>query len=106
MIPESVILLGSVPVARYGTPSTDEIPDAVSEYLQNYDAVLLQNHGALTCGSELEEAYHKMESLEFYAKITFICDMLGEPKGLNEEQVKRLYEIRKQMDLPGRHPGI
>ena len=106
LIPESVILLGSVPVARYGTPSTEEIPDAVSEYLQDYDAVLLQNHGALTCGSELEEAYHKMESLEFYAKITFICDMLGEPKGLNEEQVKRLYEIRKQMDLPGRHPGI
>ncbi len=106
LIPESVILLGSIPIARYGTPSTDEIPDAISKYLQDYDAILLQNHGALTYGTELEEAYHKMESLEFYAKITFICDVLGEPKALDEEQVKRLYEIRKQMNLPGRHPAI
>jgi L-fuculose-phosphate aldolase len=106
LIPESVILLGEVPVAKYGTPSTEEIPDAISKYLQDYDAMLLENHGALTYSSDLEGAFFKMESLEFYAKITFICELLGDANVLNEEKVKALYSIRKQMNLPGRHPAF
>ena len=104
LIPASIILLGSVPVARYGTPSTEEIPDAVSEYLQDYDAMLLENHGALSYGADLLGAYYKMESLEFYAKTIFICEMLGNTKVLDEEKIEALYEIRREMGLPGRHP--
>lgn len=42
IMPEAVLSLGTVPLAKYGTPSTMEIPDAVSEYLPYYDAVLLE----------------------------------------------------------------
>lgn len=105
IMPEAVISLGCVPIAEYGTPSTDEIPDAISKYLQNYDALLLENHGALSYGQDLMTAYFKMESLEFYAKLTFISTMLGGPKELNEEQVDGLIEIRNRFQLPGRHPG-
>lgn len=105
IMPEAVIALGCVPIAEYGTPSTEEIPDAISKYLQNYDALLLENHGALTYGQDLMTAYFKMESLEFYAKLTFISTMLGGPKELNEEQVDGLIEIRNRFQLPGRHPG-
>jgi L-fuculose-phosphate aldolase len=105
IMPEAVIALGCVPIAEYGTPSTNEIPDAISKYLQNYDALLLENHGALTYGQDLITAYYKMESLEFYAKLTFISTMLGGPKELNNEQVQGLIDIRNQFKLPGRHPG-
>jgi L-fuculose-phosphate aldolase len=105
IMPEAVIALGCVPIAEYGTPSTEEIPDAISKYLQNYDALLLENHGALTYGQDLMTAYFKMESLEFYAKLTFISTMLGGPKELNDEQVDGLIEIRNRFQLPGRHPG-
>jgi L-fuculose-phosphate aldolase len=105
IMPEAVIALGCVPIAEYGTPSTDEIPDAISKYLQNYDALLLENHGALTYGQDLMTAYFKMESLEFYAKLTFIANMLGGPKELNPEQVEGLLEIRRAFKLPGKHPG-
>ena len=86
-------------------PSTDEIPDAVSKYLPDYDAVLLQNHGALTYGDSLQTAYFKMESVEFYAQLLFIARQLGGPKELSEEQVKKLYEIRRQFGMTGRHPA-
>jgi L-fuculose-phosphate aldolase len=105
IMPEAVIALGCVPIAEYGTPSTDEIPDAISKYLQNYDALLLENHGALTYGQDLITAYYKMESLEFYAKLTYISTMLGGPKELNDHQVDGLIEIRNKFNLPGRHPG-
>ena len=104
-MPEAVIALGCVPIAEYGTPSTEEIPDAVSKHLQYFDAVLLENHGALAYSDSLLNAYHKMESVEFYAQLLFLSRQLGGPKELSDAQVKRLYEIRRQFGLPGKHPA-
>ena len=105
IMPEAVLSLGTVPLAKYGTPSTMEIPDAVSEYLPYYDAVLLENHGALSYADSLMGAYHKMESLEFYARLLYQAKMLGGPKELTDEQVKRLYGMRRQYGLTGIHPA-
>lgn len=105
IMPEAVLSLGTVPLAKYGTPSTMEIPDAVSEYLPYYDAVLLENHGALSYADSLMGAYHKMESLEFYARLLYQAKMLGGPKELTDEQVKRRYGMRRQYGLTGRHPA-
>lgn len=90
---------------KYGTPSTVEIPDAVSEHLQYFDAVLLENHGALTYSDSLLNAYHKMESVEFYARLLWQTMQIGGPQELNKEQVEKLYEIRRQMGLSGKHPA-
>lgn len=106
IMPEAVIFLGEVPIAKYGTPSTDEIPDAVSPYLQSYDAVLLENHGALSFSDSLLNAYHKMESVEFYAQLLFLARQLGGPKELSKEQVERLYDIRRQFGVKGKHPAV
>ncbi len=105
IMPEAVIALGCVPIAEYGTPSTHEIPDAVSKYLQYYDAVLLENHGALAYSDSLLAAYHKMESLEFYAELLFLSKQLGGPQELSEAQVEKLYEIRRQFGMTGKHPA-
>lgn len=107
IIPEAVITLGSVPIVEYGTPSTDEIPNALAPYLPHYDAVLLANHGALTYSDSLLNAYHKMESLEFYARLLYQSKALGghfhkEVRELSKEQVERLYDIRREMGLPER----
>lgn len=105
IMPEAVIALGCVPIAEYGTPSTEEIPDAVSKYLQFFDAVLLENHGALSYSDSLLSAYHKMESVEFYAQLLYQAKMLGGPKELSNQQVERLYEIRRQFGMTGKHPA-
>lgn len=105
IMPEAVIALGCVPIAKYGTPSTDEIPDAISEHLQYFDAVLLENHGALSYSDSLLAAYMKMESLEFYAQLMFIAEHLGGAQELSEAQVQRLYEIRRQFGMSGKHPA-
>ena len=105
IMPEAVIALGCVPIAEYGTPSTEEIPDAVSKYLQHFDAVLLENHGALAYSDSLLAAYHKMESVEFYAQLLYQSRMLGGPKELSHDQVQKLYEIRKKFGMKGKHPA-
>jgi len=105
IMPEAVIFLGCVPIVEYGTPSTMEIPDNVEKYLEHYDAVLLESHGALTWGFDLQTAYHLMESLEFYAELLYRSRTLGGPKELSPAQVERLYELRRQMGIPGKHPS-
>lgn len=105
IMPEAVIALGTVPIAAYGTPSTMEIPDNVEKYLPYYDAVLLESHGALSWSGDLLSAYLKMESLEFYAELLYKATMLGGAKEFNEEQVAKLYEIRRKLGLTGKHPA-
>jgi L-fuculose-phosphate aldolase len=103
-MPEAVIFLGIVPVVPYGTPSTDEIPDALSPFLKKHDAFLLENHGALTVGADLISAYFKMETMEHYAKVSLNARQLGGEKELAKEQVNRLMEIRRVLNVSGKHP--
>lgn len=105
IMPEAVISLGSVPIAPYGTPSTTEVPDSVEPFLERYDAVLLENHGALSWGADLMTAYFKMESLEFYAELLYRSRVLGGPQVFDRPTVERLYDIRRQMGMSGRHPS-
>jgi len=103
IMPEAVIFLGEVPIAKYGLPSTAEIPDAVEPFLSSYDAVLLENHGALSWGADLMAAYFKMEGLEFYASLAYKAKMLGGAKQLPEFEVDRLYDLRRKFAVPGKH---
>lgn len=105
IMPEAIIALGEVPIAAYGTPSTDEIPDAVEKYLQTHDAVLLENHGALTYSDSLLSAYHKMEQVEFYAQLLFLSKQLGGPNLIPDGEVQNLYNMRASYGLTGKHPG-
>jgi L-fuculose-phosphate aldolase len=104
IMPESTLSFGEVPIARYGLPSTKEVPDSIEPYLDTHDVVLLQNHGALSWGPDLVSAYFKMEGLEFYAQLCFITDLLGGAKELPPAEVERLLTLRQQMGMPGRHP--
>lgn len=106
IMPEAVISLGGVPLAKYGTPSTMEIPDSIEGFLEDYDAVLLENHGALTYSDTLMNAYYKMESLEFYARLMYQAQMLGGAQVIPPEKVEELYQIRRDMHVVGRHPAV
>ncbi len=102
---ESVIAIGSVPVTPYGTPSTEEVPEAITPYLQEHDVMLLQNHGALTVGADLITAYYRMETLELFAKISLTAHLLGGAQEISRENIDRLCNMRSQYGVTGKHPG-
>lgn len=102
VLPEAIIVIGAVPLAPYGLPSTMEIPDSIRDLIQNSDAVLLQNHGTLTLGSDLLNAYHKLETLEHTANIVWKAIQLGNMNVLPERERDRLMTLREKFNLPGR----
>jgi len=102
---EDVAVIGSVPLTPYGTPSTIEVPDAITPYLDDHDVVLLENHGALAMGCDIITAYYRMESLELWAKITVNAVILGGSYDISRENIDKLIDLRKYYQVTGRHPG-
>lgn len=103
---ETVATLGQVPLAPYATPSTREVPDSVAPYLQNHDAVLLKNHGALAVGGDLVSAFYRMETVEHYAKVSLFVHLLGGPDEISPQNVRDLIQLRTTTyHATGRHPG-
>ena len=95
-LPEVIFSIGSVALSEYATPTTEEVPKSISEIIKTTDAVLLANHGALTVGSDVFDAYYKMETLEHFAGITLYARLLGGEVGLEPQQVGDLIKIRTE----------
>ena len=102
---ETVVALGSIPVTPYGTPSTNEVPEAIAPFLAELDVMLLKNHGALSVGDSLLTAYYKMETLELFAKISLNARLLGGEEELSRDKIDTLIELRKFYGVTGKHPG-
>ena len=105
ILPEAILTVGTVPICDYGTPSTMEIPDSLQPYIQDHDAFLLQNHGALTVGNSLTKAFFVMDEVEYFAKISLIAEQIGGIQELPCSELVKLMELRKKMQIPGKHPG-
>ncbi len=102
---ETVIVVGSIPLTPYGTPSTYEVPEAIAPYLQEHDVMLLENHGALTVGADLITAYYRMETLELQAQISLNARLLGGVKDIDRENIDKLIAMRPAYGVTGKHPG-
>ena len=97
VLAEVVTTLGSIPIAEYATPSTDELPAACSKYLKAHDGLLLANHGALAIGPDLFTAYYRMETIEHFAKISLVTWTLGRENLLSREEVHRLQGLARDV---------
>lgn len=104
LLPEVIINLGSVPLADYGLPGTNALSDALKPFIPFYDALLMANHGAVAYGAGLFPAFFNMETVEHFARIALVAELLGGPKPLPRAEVEKLCEARSRYGLPQR-PG-
>jgi L-fuculose-phosphate aldolase len=95
LISEVVLALGCVPLARYGTPGTPELSDALKDLVPHYDAILMANHGVVTYGGNLLEAYFKMETVEHFARISLVTETLGRQNLLSAAEVDKLMDAKR-----------
>ena len=99
ILAEPMMALGPVPVAHYAKPGTYDVPDSIAPFCNDYNAVLLSNHGALSWGRDLQEAYYRMEIMESYAKFMFINRFLGRTRPLSNSQLADLYTLKVEKGL-------
>lgn len=97
VLAEVVVTLGCIPLAEYGTPSTQELADSVDRLIRRADGVLLSNHGAITVGQDVFDAFYKMEVIEHFAEISLIARQLGRERLLPAREVQRLISLRERV---------
>src|SRR6266702_5283329 len=96
LVCEVVIGLGSIPLAKYGTPGTPELTDALEPLVPQYDAILMSNHGVVAYGDTLDHAYMKMETVEHFAQIALVTHLLGRQQPLGSEELEKLLLVRSK----------
>jgi len=99
LLPEVIIQLGAVPLASYGLPGTAALSDGMLPFIPHYDALLLENHGCTSYGEDVWQAYFRMETVEHFARITFVAEMLGGAQALPREEVEKLFAARSRYNV-------
>jgi len=95
ILPEVALFVGPIPLVPFTSPGTTAVGAGLEVFAADHDAFLLKNHGVVTIGTNLEEAYNRMETVEHFAKILFYARQIGTVDHLPEEEVVRLTRMRE-----------
>jgi L-fuculose-phosphate aldolase len=95
ILSEVILTLGCVPLASYGTPSTDELTEAMRPLVKHHNALLMANHGAVAYGADLWQAFDRLETLEHTARIAILSRILGGSRSLPPEAIEKLINVRE-----------
>lgn len=93
-LPEVIVCLGSVPLAEYGLPGTPAFSEGMLPYIPKYDAMLLANHGAVAYGPDVMRAFFRLDTVEHFARISLVAELLGGAKALPRVEIQKLFEAR------------
>jgi L-fuculose-phosphate aldolase len=96
ILSEVILTLGCVPLAEYGTPSTDELTEAMRPLVKHHNALLMANHGAVAYGEHLWQAFDRLETLEHTARIAILARTLGGARNLPPDSIEKLINVREQ----------
>jgi L-fuculose-phosphate aldolase len=93
---EIVMALGTIPLAPYATTGTDDVGCSIAPLIVDHDAILLANHGVVTAGDTLHNAFMRMETVEHYAHICLVARQLGCPQPISSHHLQELAEARSR----------
>ena len=94
LMAEIVYYYGQIPLAEYGLPSSKDLVEKTAKYFDKYDSVLMANHGFITGGSTIKEAYLKLEMAEGYAQVLFNTKLLENEVLLTDTQVQEILKLK------------
>lgn len=94
--PEIIYCFEKIPLAEYSIPGSKELVKKTSKYFENYDVVLMANHGVIIAGKDIKDAFYKLDLCENYAKTVICAKLLGGAKILPEEEVEKIYLLRQK----------
>jgi L-fuculose-phosphate aldolase len=105
ILPEVVVNLGCIPISSYGLPGTPALTEPMLPLIPSYDAILLANHGAVTYAEDVWRAFFRMETVEHYARVALVANLLGGPNVLPKEEVQKLVDARARYGVESRATG-
>jgi L-fuculose-phosphate aldolase len=97
ILPEVEVFLGEVPIAVYETPGGQKFADTVVPFAKDCNTILLANHGTITFGPDLEQAYWNTEIIDAYCRILILAKQLGRVNYFDEQKTRELLVLKKRL---------
>jgi len=100
VIPQAHAICGEIGYAPYELPGSQELGDSIArQFALGYNSIVMENHGTVVGGSDLQVAFQRFETLEFSARSILFAKMLGEPTYLTDAQIDA-FEANYSVALP------
>ncbi|BDD11249.1 hypothetical protein FUAX_36810 [Fulvitalea axinellae] len=97
---EPDIFLGEVGTVPYATPGSKEIGDLVAAAAPDHQCILMQNHGVIVWGKDVEDAYWKLENLDAFCRTLLLATQHGGTlRRMSPEKIREIIEIRKVLSM-------
>lgn len=97
VLPEVEVFLGEVPMAVYETPGTQRFAETVLPYVRHCNTIILANHGTVSFGPTLENAYWNTEIVDAYCRMLILAKQLGRVNYFSDEQTRELLDLKKKL---------
>ncbi|MFP4144278.1 MAG: class II aldolase/adducin family protein [Phycisphaeraceae bacterium] len=99
--PEAEVFLGKVPIAAYATPGTPALSESILPLIgPETNTILMGNHGSVSCGDDLTQAYYRLEILDNYCRQLILARQLGQVNQLNNQQIQELLKVKESFGFP------
>ena len=100
VLPEIEVFLGEVAISPYETPGGQSFADTVLPFVKDTDTILLANHGTVTYGSDLEDAYFKTEIIDAYCRILILAKQIGRVNYYTDQKAAELIKLKPKLGIP------
>jgi L-fuculose-phosphate aldolase len=98
-MPEFEVFLGEVAITPYETPGGQKFADTVIPYVKDTDTIILANHGTITCGTDLMDAYFKTEIIDAYCRILLLAKQLGRVHYYSDDKAAELLRLKPGLGI-------
>jgi L-fuculose-phosphate aldolase len=99
VLPEFEVFLGEVAISPYETPGGQKFAETVLPYVKDTDTIILANHGTITYGSDLEDAYFKTEIIDAYCRILILTKQLGRVNYYSDDKAAELIRLKPSLGI-------
>lgn len=106
LIPELEVFVGTVALAEYKTPGSPEMAESIKPLAPQHQSIIMGNHGVITWGKSVEDAYFKMEITDAYCRTVILAQAIPGGASIPCEKIGELLDIKKSLGLPDPRYGL
>jgi L-fuculose-phosphate aldolase len=96
VLPEVEVFLGDVPITKYETPGGKEFAETILPFVKKTNVIILANHGTVSYGADVEQAYWWTEILDAYCRMLMLARDLGKVNYFEEPKQRELLDLKQK----------
>lgn len=100
VLPEVEVFLGDIPITKYETPGGQDFANTILPFVKKTNVMILANHGTVSYGATVEQAYWWTEILDAYCRMLLLAKQIGRVNYFTEGETRELLDLKQRLGFP------